>query len=68
MQVPHALRYAKSAGVASKRNAGRFNVEGELVTYAQIGARLGVSETAAGSRLKREQQQSGPVTWEGLGR
>jgi hypothetical protein len=64
--LPSSQGYLKQAGRASKRRAGRYLIEGESVTYADIGKRLGVSESVAGSRVKREQVKAGPVTWEGL--
>ena len=38
-------------------------IEGNAVTLAEIGLRLGVSRVTAAYRLKREQAKPGPVTW-----
>lgn len=65
--LPSVRDYLASSGRASKRRAGRYCIEGELMTYAQVGVRLGVSESVAGARVKREQKKDGPVTWAGLG-
>lgn len=50
-----------------KQKAGRsVMVEGESVHTADIAARLGVSQSTALLRLKREQAKPGAVTWGGL--
>lgn len=60
--------YRKRSRAASHGMAGRFCIEGELVTLADIEARLGLTAWKARDALRREQQSAGPVTWEGLRR
>lgn len=68
VKLQSSADYLKQSGLASKRRAGRFNIEGDLVTLTDIAARLGISDTRAGTRLQREQKLAGPVTWAGLSR
>lgn len=50
------------------RAVADYSIEGEPVTHAQIGQRLGVSVSAARKRFLRERRKPGPVTWAGLAR
>ena len=45
---------------------GVHSIEGESLTAAQIGSRLGISTVLARERLRRERKKPGPVTWDGL--
>jgi DNA-directed RNA polymerase specialized sigma24 family protein len=54
-----------SAKKASQRPA-IFRIEGESVTYAQIGERLGIASDTARLRMARLRLASGAVTWQRL--
>lgn len=59
-----ARKYSQRGRLKSLKS--RWQVEGESVTAEVIGARLGIAESTAMKRVKREQQKPGPVTWAGL--
>lgn len=46
--------------------AAVFRINGESLTYAEIGLRLGISDDAARSRMKRLRLASGAITFERL--
>lgn len=66
--TPEARRMAAIAGGnASRQRAGRLCIEGEHgLTVQAIAGRLGLTDSVAMKRLKREQAKPGPVTWKGL--
>jgi hypothetical protein len=66
---PDLLREYASKGARGNRAAARGAVnciEGEYLTTAQIGERLGVSRKAAASRLSKVRRMPGRVTWDRL--
>lgn len=66
---PDLLREYASKGANGNRAAARGAVtciEGEYVTTAQIGERLGIDRKRAGERLSRARRIAGPVTWNRL--
>lgn len=54
------------ARTAAKR-VGRYKIEGEYVTDAQIAERLGVTTDRAQKRRKEAAKLDGPITWAKLG-
>lgn len=50
----------------SQKQPGRFLIEGEHLTYAEIALRLGVNQTKAEALMRAARRQDGPVTWERL--
>jgi hypothetical protein len=69
MSEPGVYEDARRKGIRGRRkaNAGRaVMIEGQYVTLSVIAQRIGKGESAASSRLRREQAKPGPVTWAGL--
>lgn len=66
---PDLLREYASKGANGNRASARgalHCIEGEYLTTAQIGERLGIERKRAGERLSRARRLPGPVTWERL--
>jgi hypothetical protein len=66
---PDLLREYASKGAAGNKAAARGAgtwIEGEYLTTAQIGERLGVSGKHAASLLSKARRMAGPVTWDRL--
>lgn len=66
---PDLLREYAAKGARGNKAAARGAVtciEGDYVTTAQIGERLGISRGRAGERLSKARRLPGPVTWERL--
>jgi len=52
---------------AAAKRLGRYSIEGELVTDAQIAERVGCTEIAAQGRRIKAAKLDGPITWARLG-
>lgn len=50
-----------------KKTAGLYQVDGQTVTIAQIGERLGLSHGAAYARLHTALKRGRPISWQALG-
>lgn len=62
----NAQAAVRSNAKKRRRPENRWRIEGEYVTCAEIGERIGIGESAAASRLRRLQRASGPITWDRL--
>jgi DNA-directed RNA polymerase specialized sigma24 family protein len=64
------MTYPSDRQFAQRRRATKrpevFRIEGETLTYAEIGARLGISDRAAARRMQKLFGASGPLNWERL--
>lgn len=60
-QAAARARAAVSAGRANP--PARHQIEGETLTCAEIGVRLGLAKNTAASKLRAAKKLDGPVTW-----
>jgi hypothetical protein len=59
---------AASGARSAKKRIAAYRIEGELLTWKEIAARVGVSVNLAQQRWKRAMAMPGPVTWARLKR
>lgn len=60
-QAAARARASESAGRSSQ--AGRYRIEGETLTAAEIGERLGCAKNTALNKLRAARGLAGPITW-----
>lgn len=63
-QAAARVRASHSAGRANP--PARYQIEGETLTAAEIGVRLGNTKNTAEAKLRAARKMPGPVTWERL--
>lgn len=63
IEDPSAEKRARAAKRGISRRVSQYRIEGETLTFAQIGKRLGISKDAASLRMRRLRGASGAITW-----